>query len=485
MSITGRVLVIDDDADLCAALADALTSFGFEVKQTTSSSEGFALAMDEDLSAIVTDLSMDGLSGVEMCERLAALRPDVPVIVLTGSRSMETAIAAMRAGAFDFLAKPVEPSLLRLSVERAIKHRKLHTEVLRLREVLVERKPIDSLIGTSAAMKRLRDMVSRVAASDASVLICGETGTGKELVAHAIHAASGRSAGRFVAINCAAVPAQLLESELFGHAKGAFTDARITRQGLFVKASGGTLFLDEIGDMPLEMQSKLLRALQERVVRPVGSDTETPFDARIVAATHRNLEADVAAGRFRQDLYYRIHVVRIDVPALRDRGDDVLALAAHFTDQICKRTGRPRVNISASVAQRLLSYDWPGNVRELENCIEHAEALARFSEISTEDIPERIRSHRPEALVESVGHADAVLTLDELERRYIMRVLRLVNGNKSRAAELLGLDRRTLYRRLDQYAKSSERATAVSIPSPSLELVPRNQPVSSSPEPAE
>jgi two-component system response regulator HydG len=282
-------------------------------------------------------------------------------------------------------------------------------------------------------------------------LIRGETGTGKELVARAIHAASPRRDGPFVAINCAAVPANLLESELFGHTKGAFTDAKGARAGLFVEASGGTLFLDEIGEMPLDMQAKLLRALQERTVRPVGGDKETPFDARILAATHRDLEADVSERRFRQDLYYRINVVCIDVPPLHERGTDILKLAVYFIDRLADRANRPRVSLSPQVAERLMSYDWPGNVRELENCMERVMALARFDQMTLEDLPERIRTYAPERFVLSADQADEVLKLDELERRYIFRVIKLVEGNKSRAAQLLGLDRRTLYRKLDRY----------------------------------
>ena len=312
------------------------------------------------------------------------------------------------------------------------------------------------IIGSSAAMARVNDFVARVGPSDASVLIAGETGTGKELVARAVHAASPRAAGPFVALNCAAIPPQLLESELFGHARGAFTDARTARQGLFVEASGGTLFLDEIGEMALEVQVKLLRALQERRVRPVGASTEVPFDARIVTATHRDLDAEVRARRFRQDLFYRIHVVRIDVPPLRQRGGDVLELAAFFLQRAASRRPGPRAELSPQVAERLLSYDWPGNVRELENCVERAVALARLDQLTVDDLPEKIRRHRPDRLSVAADDAAEIVTLDELERRYITRVIGLLGGNKARAAQLLGLDRRTLYRKLSKY-ESRER----------------------------
>ena len=300
-------------------------------------------------------------------------------------------------------------------------------------------------------MKRVAELISRVAQSDASVLIHGETGTGKELVARALHAASSRAQGPFVAINCAAVPANLLESELFGHARGAFTDAKQQRQGLFVQASGGTLFLDEIGEMPLEMQAKLLRALQERRVRPVGSNVEVEFDSRMVAATHRDLDVDVEKKRFREDLFYRINVVKIDVPPLRERGSDVLQLASFFLRKFAERSGRGKLSLSPQAAERILSYNWAGNVRELENAMERATALARLDQITVEDLPERVRSYRADRFVLSADDPKEVLSLEEIERRYIYRVIKILGGNKARAAELLGLDRRTLYRRLEKY----------------------------------
>jgi len=314
----------------------------------------------------------------------------------------------------------------------------------------------------SPQMKRLNELIARVGASDVSVLIQGETGTGKELVARAVHDASARRSGPFVALNCAAVPPALLESELFGHTRGAFTDAKSDRKGLFLEASGGTLFLDEIGEMPLEMQVKLLRALQERKVRPVGGNVEVAFDARIVTATHRDLEADIKAQRFRQDLYYRINVVRVDVPALRDRGNDVLELASHFLRVAGERDNRPPLRLSPKVAELLLGYEWPGNVRELENCIERAVALARFDQLSVEDLPEKIHAYRAGRIILAAEDVEEIMPIDELERRYTLDVLKQLNGNKARAAQLLGLDRRTLYRKLEQYqAQSPEPVTAL------------------------
>jgi two-component system response regulator HydG len=307
------------------------------------------------------------------------------------------------------------------------------------------------ILGDSPALRRVLHLIEQVAATEATVLVTGESGTGKELVARAIHDRSTRAEHSFVAVNCAAVPVNLLESELFGHARGAFTDARRARSGLFVHAASGTVFLDEIGEMPLDMQAKLLRALQERTVRPVGSDQEVPFEARVITATNRDLEADAADQRFRRDLYYRINVVQIHVPPLRERDGDVLVLAEHFLGRHAARLGKPLGPLGRDVASTLRSYDWPGNVRELENCIERAVALARGRHIAPDDLPERIRDSP--CLTAGAGERPAfaeLITLAEMQRRYIRHVLAAVGGNKSRAAAILGIDRRSLYRRLDQ-----------------------------------
>lgn len=455
VQMNDRILVVDDDPDQCALLEAVLGRLGYTAETTTSPTDALRRVADSHYSAVLTDLEMEEMSGLSLCERLVATASNCPVIVITGHASLETAISAMRVGAYDYLTKPVDTKLLGLSVARAAQHAQLTAEVKRLREEADHRTTsAGALIGDSAPVRRIYELIGRVASSDASVLIQGETGTGKELIARAIHTSSGRKQGPFVAINCAAVPASLLESELFGHAKGAFTDAKSQRPGLFVQASGGTLFLDEIGEMPLDMQAKLLRALQERTVRPVGANQEVPFDARILAATHRDLEADITDNRFRQDLYYRINVVRIDVPPLRDRSTDILKLATHFLNTFTDRSDRPRIGLSSQVAERLLAYDWPGNVRELENCMERVVTLTRFEQVALEDLPEKIRTFRPERFVLSADQTDEIVSLDELERRYIMRVIRLVKGNKSHAAQLLGLDRRTLYRKLERYRQS-------------------------------
>jgi two-component system response regulator HydG len=397
---------------------------------------------------------MSPMSGFELCEKLVEKGNDAPIIAVTGHANMDFAVNALRAGAYDFLAKPVDEKLLGLCVARAAQHQRLQHEVKRLHSD----KDLSSewqLIGDSIAMRRVYETIRRVAASDASVLIQGETGTGKERVAQALHAAGPTPDGPFIAINCAALPAGLLESELFGHAKSAFTDAKNAKEGLFVRASGGTLFLDEIGDMPLEMQSKLLRALEERTVRPVGSNDEIPFQTRIVAASHRDLQEEVSARRFREDLLNRINVVQIDVPPLRERTGDVLKLASFFLRRSAERSGKGEMHLPPVVAERLLAYDWPGNVRELENCMEHAVALARFSHLSIDDLPPRLRAQRTGRLMLPADEPGEIVPLEELERRYIVRVVKLLEGNKSRAAHALGLDRRTLHRKLERYAADS------------------------------
>jgi DNA-binding NtrC family response regulator len=449
--MTDRILLVDDDPDQCDLLGELLTAEGYEVRATTSPQEALDLAGREDFDAILTDLGMSEMSGTELCTRLSGMRRDVPVIVVTGNGNLEAAISAIRAGAYDFIPKPVDAKLLGVSIARGVRNRRLEIEVKRLREAAAAPSSARGLIGASPAMRRVQDLIDRAGPTDISVLIHGDTGTGKELVARALHESSERRTKRFVAINCAAVPASLLESELFGHVRGAFTDAKVARDGLFVQASGGTLFLDEIGEMPMEMQPKLLRALQERRVRPVGSNTEIAFDTRVLAATHRNLEAEIEAKRFREDLYYRLNVVKIDVPPLRDRSGDILLLATHILQKASERLRKTEIKLSPQVAALFLAYDWPGNVRELENCLERGIALSRFDHLDAEDLPEKIRMYKPERFALSADEPAEILPLEEIDRRYIMRALKLVGGNKTRAADLLQVDRRTLYRRLDKY----------------------------------
>jgi DNA-binding NtrC family response regulator len=450
--MSGRVLVVDDDEATCDLVEALLKRQDFSLTSRTSAKSALELVSEDDFDVVLTDIGMSEMSGLSLCERILGARPDMLVIVMTGLGSMETAISALRAGAFDFVTKPLDANLLGLSVSRAVQHRRLRAEVKRLREAAHDGELAEGIVGRSPAMKRVYDLIARVARSDASVLVHGETGTGKELIARSIHEASGRT-GAFVAVNCSAVPQALLESELFGHARGAFTDAKAQRTGLFLEASGGTIFLDEIGEMPLEVQPKLLRALQERKVRPVGSNAEIPFDARILTATNRDLETEVYEKRFREDLFYRVNVVKIDLPPLRERGTDVLHLATHFLKKFASRSNKGTLSLSTAAAEKLTAYNWPGNVRELENSIERAVALARFEQITVEDLPEKVQAFRPDRFVVAVDEPAEILTMEELEKRYIKRVLALVGGNKSRAAQMLGFDRRTLYRKLERYGE--------------------------------
>jgi two-component system response regulator HydG len=449
-SVERRVLIIDDDRSMCEILESELKRRDFDVVTSTSPDDALRKLAEDDFGIVVTDINMQGMSGTELCRQIVSNREDLPVVVMTAFGSMETAIQAIRAGAYDFVTKPFEMDDLALTLERGLKHRALREEVKRLRRVVNEQQRFDDIIGTSPPMKKMYDLIARVAETETTVLVTGESGTGKELVAKALHVRSQRASGPFVAINCAAMPESLLESELFGHVKGAFTDARQSRQGLFVKASHGTLFLDEIGEMPAGMQAKLLRALQERTVRPVGGDTEVPFDTRIIAATNRDLETEVAEKRFREDLFYRINVVRTHVPPLRARGSDILLLAQHFLQRIQANGPQRVVGLKSAAADKLLSYPWPGNVRELQNCIERAVALAQFDHIGTDDLPERIREFKTSRITIESNDPSELLPMEEVERRYILRVLEAVGGNKTLAAQVLGFDRRTLYRKLER-----------------------------------
>ncbi|MBL8720634.1 MAG: sigma-54-dependent Fis family transcriptional regulator [Myxococcales bacterium] len=445
-----QILVVDDDRDLRAELARGLGREGFVVETADRAEAALAALERSHFDAVVTDVRMGGMDGIALCRRILDSHPTLPVIVVTGFASIETAVATLRAGAADFLTKPYDLTQLRLSLDRSIRLRDLEKEVRRLRASLPV--SIDEMLGESACMRDLSVLVGRVAPTDATILITGESGVGKELVARAIHQRSPRADRPFVAINCAALPEGLLESELFGHERGAFTDARARREGLFVAASSGTLFLDELGEMPLAMQAKLLRALEGRTVRPVGGTSEVPFDVRIVAATNRDLESAVAEGRFREDLFFRIAVVHVEVPPLRSRGADALVLARFFLDRFASRTKKSVVGFTARAAEKLLDYPWPGNVRELQNCVERAVALTLTDHILVEDLPPRVREHRSDSF--SLGgdlDPTELVTLEEVERRYLLRVLEAVRWNKTEATRILGLDRSTLYRKIERY----------------------------------
>jgi DNA-binding NtrC family response regulator len=445
-----RVLVVDDDRSFCETLEVGLKKRGYDVLWTTTATEALDRVFVDDVDVVLTDLNMPVFDGIAVCGKIAANRPDIPVIVMTAFGNFDSAVAAIRAGAYDFISKPVQLDVLGIAIDRATQTRTLREEVRRLRSSSA-RAHFDDPVGQSAAMQKVYDLVARVADSEASILVTGESGTGKEIVANAIHSKSGRARGPFVAVNCAAVPEGLLESELFGHTKGAFTDAREARSGLFAQARGGTLFLDEVGDMPITLQPKILRALQERKVRPVGSLNEIPIDVRIVAATNRDLEAAIEEKRFREDLYFRLNVIHVPLPPLRSRAADILPLAQRFLEEFAKRSNRGVTGIAFPAAEKLVSYAWPGNVRELQNCIERAIALARFDQILLEDLPEKIRDYRPSHVLVASDDPAELVPMEEVERRYVRRVLEAVGGNKAAAARILGFERKTLYRKMERW----------------------------------
>ena len=449
MASSGNILVVDDDPDSAHLLCDLLGRRGIAADAVTSGQACLERLAEQPADIVLTDLRMPGLSGTDLCARLRDAFPDVIPIVFTGRAELAAAVESIRAGAFDFLTKPVEVDALALSIARAREHLALRREVRRLRG-MEKTAELEAMIGTSPAIRQTFGLVDRIASTDATVLVTGESGTGKELVARAIHARSTHGEHPFLAVNCAAIPGPLLESELFGHVRGAFTDAREARAGLFVQAGGGTVFLDEIGELPIEMQAKLLRVLQERTVRPVGADQELPVRARVIAATNRDLEDEVAQGRFREDLFYRINVVSIAVPPLRARGSDVLLLAQAFLERSAARNKKAVDGLSPPAARALMEYDWPGNVRELENSMERAVASCRLSEITLDDLPHRIQAPAGTLVVAPESRSE-MTTLAEMERRYVQYVLGVFHGNKTHAARALGIDRRSLYRRIAQW----------------------------------
>jgi len=455
--MTGSILIVDDDDDTRSLLCDALRGRGFDAHAVESAHACLERLRARSFDVVVTDVQMPGMSGVELCGQLHERHPDLLPIVLTGLGALDTAVAAIRAGAYDFITKPVKIDALEVAIRRALDHLSVRHEVKRLRAAIDRELPIPSIAGTSSALRQTTELIRQVADSDATVLITGESGTGKELVARALHELSPRGKEPFVAINCGAMPAPLLESELFGHVRGAFTDAKTSRPGLFLQAGKGTIFLDEVGEMPLEMQVKLLRVLQERTVRPVGGDNEMPFEARVVTATNRDLETEVDEKRFREDLFYRINVVAIPVPPLRARAGDVLVLANHILGRIAARTNKPQLAVAQDAARKLMAYDWPGNVRELENSIERAVALSDGKEISLVNLPVKIQKFESARLEIPTDSPAEMIPLTEMERRYVRQVLSSVGGNKTHAARVLGIDRRSLYRRLEDAGSTDPR----------------------------
>jgi DNA-binding NtrC family response regulator len=450
---TQQLLVVDDDAAMRQLLASLFRDKGYPVEEAASADEALDRARDNEFDAVLSDIKMPGKTGIEMVGELRRIRPETPVVLMTAFGSIDSAVEAMRAGAFDYITKPFEPEAVLLTVERALERRALEEENRRLRRAVDHTASFGELIGQSAAMREVFALIRKVAAGRSSVLITGESGTGKEIVARTLHFHGARADRPFIPINCTAIPEGLLESELFGHVRGAFTGAHTSKRGLFEKAHGGTLFLDEIGDMGLGLQSKLLRVLQDREIRPVGGTQSLKVDVRIITATNKDLDREIRAGRFREDLYYRLNVIPIHIPPLRERPEDIPPLVEAFVRKHSE--GRRRV-VSPAALERLMAHPWRGNARELENVIERALALAEGDEIGVGDLPPvgaevAEATESAEGLVR--GAAEQRLSLRELEERYIDRVLELTGGNKVQASKILGIDRKTLYRRAERRAR--------------------------------
>jgi DNA-binding NtrC family response regulator len=435
------LLVVDDEEGMRSFLSRALSSRCGLAAVASNVEEAALLVERYHFDVIVLDIVLPGRSGVEWLVDLRASGFPGDVILITAFADMETAIKALRAGASDFILKPFRLDQILSAIQRCFERSRLARENYLLKREVRERAAVDGLIGVSEAIRTLAAMIQRIAPMPSTVLIEGESGTGKEVAARALHNLSMRSGRAFVPVNCAAIPGSLIESELFGHVKGAFTDARADRNGLFYYAHGGTLFLDEIGDLPLTMQTKLLRVLEERRIRPVGSEREVPVDVRIVAASNRSLAAEVAAGRFRKDLFYRLDVVNLVIPPLRERPEDVPVLARHFAAQLAQQLGVPAVAVTVDVAQRLMGYSWPGNARELRNLVERALILGYFP---TAGAP---AADSTAPVAELFPDMPLEYTLDQVEKEHILRVLASVQGNKSEAARRLGVSRKTLERK--------------------------------------
>jgi len=445
-----RILIAEDNTDLREMMTDLLEDTGFHVLTVSNGREAATQINhhNEMIDLVITDVMMPEMKGDELLSIVRQRRPETPVIVVTAFGSVEQAVELVKAGAFQYLVKPFKNDDLLQIVESALTQSAPHREQARLRYETPHAPA--KIVGASAPMQKLFEMIARAAESLSTILILGESGTGKELVARAVHEMSGRK-GAFVPVNCAAIPTELIESELFGHMGGSFTGARAPRAGLFEAADKGTIFLDEVGELSLAMQPKLLRTLQEGAIRRVGSNAEKTVDVRVVAATNRNLEEEMKAGRFREDLFWRLNVIRLPLPPLRERPFDIPLLVEHFLNKTAQAMHKPPLTMSQEALAILTAYSWPGNVRELENAIERAVAFARGGIITVEDLPERVRT---------IGNASALitrssvqnLTMREVERDYILEILRRTEGNKKRAAEILGLDRKTLYRKLDEYS---------------------------------
>jgi len=441
------VLVIDDDGAHAEAASESLSRSGYECTVATSGTDGVRRLEKDDYDVVLTDLVMRDLSGIEIVRKVKASRPETEVIVMTGYPSYETALEAMDEGAYDYLNKPIDLNILRAKIRKALEKQKLVRSNVELKRQLDKRYGFEGIIGSSEPMQNVFDTLRQVSGSQATVLILGESGTGKELVARAIHANSSRRGNHFVPLNCAALSETILESELFGHEKGAFTGATQTRKGRFEYAHGGTLFLDEIGDLPPDTQVKLLRVIEYGEVTRIGANESFKVDVRLIAATNKDLMGLVREGRFREDLYYRLKVVTVDLPPLRERLEDLPLLVQSFLEEFSKRQNRKSTEITPAAMELLYNYDWPGNVRELRNCVEAMVALDKDGKIDAEDVPRYVKQGEETPTSSGVGGVN----LEEKEKESIRKALALCEGNREKAAKMLGIGERTLYRKIKRY----------------------------------
>jgi two-component system response regulator HydG len=449
-----RLLIVDNDEALARAMEESLVKVGYDCVVATSGPEGARKIQTDNFEIVVTDLVMNDVDGMEILAKSRQVLPDAEVILVTGHATVPKAVEAMQQGAFNFLEKPITPNKLRAVCEKAADAIRLKRQNTELRERLDERFGFEGIIYASSQMQTVIDRLKRIAPTDATVLIAGESGTGKELIAQAIHQNSPRKGKRIVALNCAAVAENLVESELFGHVKGAFTDAHSDRIGAFEYANGGTLFLDEVGDMPLSTQIKLLRVLEEHQITRVGDNKSIRVNVRLISATNRPLEDLVAAGKFRNDLYFRLKVVTVPLPALRERRDDIIPLADHFRRQFTKRHHKQIKGISPAATKRLFSFDWPGNVRQLRNALEQMVVLDIDGTLDVDDLPPELADAPPPAGAIAPGGGPLELigrTMDDIERWAIEETLKLTGGNREEAAKILAIGARTLYRKLEKY----------------------------------
>jgi DNA-binding NtrC family response regulator len=445
-------LVVDDDAESCGVVAEALRAEGYEVKTAQGGRTALTLGREQVFDVVVSDIRMPDLDGLLLLRGLREATPEVSVILMTAFGTVEAALEAIKDGAYDYVSKPLHLEELLLTVRRAIEQRRLVRENQQFRETLQDRYQLGNIVGVSSPMLDVFKLIGRVAPTRSTVLITGESGTGKEIVARALHFNGPRATGPFVTIDCAGLAESLLESELFGHVRGAFTGAIAARQGLFEAGHGGTIFLDEVGNIGPSIQAKLLRVLEVQEIKPVGSNDSVRIDVRLIAATNKDLQVEVREGRFRDDLFYRLNVVSIHLPPLRERREDIPALAHHFLRKYAQANGKSIGGFAPETLARLEAYPWPGNVRELENAIERAVAVSAQPVLLPDDLPAYLST--PAGTLSGAGGREhlALTSLDDMIQRHVRRVLAATDGNKKQAAEILGVDRRTLYRMLARYA---------------------------------